>query len=303
MTALYAWDLQHADVAESRKELIRLNGEFEPRLAAAHQNSWVALATTAGDSYVVRLCPIGAHEEAAIIHKQPEAVNVVIVSRDDRRIAVGGGSVSQEADLAGYKATLIDSTTRRSQTLSRSHGDSISALAFSSEGNFLSTGSYDGDAHAWMIPDDWDASRPLAGEPVFLQSRQAPSEELVCPQPGWVASRNAGKAALWDCQPGDPQSLVLSASAADVTAIAATPDGRWIITGHNDGSLRLWPVPRLMMLQRACAMANQQPRPSEAMTDKVTRGDRSFPRAHDALWGNAGNRRPPANHPTAALAG
>ena len=123
-----------------------------------------------------------------------------------------------------------------------------------------------------------------------------------------MACSYQGKAALWNCKPGDPKALWLTKATRPVTALLATPDGRWLVTGHDDGTLRFWPVQQLILIERACAAAGEEPRAAEAVVDQVTRLDvmhygRSSPQARDSASESAGTSRRPRSHPNEALAG
>jgi serine/threonine protein kinase len=300
--ALHAWDLHADDLTSSYRQLLELDGEFEPRLAAGAQLDWVALATTAGDACVLRKCAVESPTETAILYRQAQRANALAVSRDGRRIALDGGSPTADAALSDYKAVVVDAASGRSQSLGRGHADSISTLALDADGDFLLTGSFDGNAHAWTLPHDWDASTPLAAEPVFLNNAGAVIDQIVCPRAGWAACRFEGKAAMWDCKAGNPAPLLIWTTPA-VTALAASADGKWLVTGHEDGTVRWWPVLRLMALERACASAGIPPRAPEGQGDKVTRYDRSSRQAYDYLWGSAETGRPRARRPSAVRGG
>jgi WD40 repeat protein len=270
IVGLHAWDLESQNVAASYRPLLRQEGEFEPLLAAAHQQAWVVLATTTDVSHVVRRCPIDS-QESAMIHAQSGEIKALAVAPNDRWIAVGGGPVSEGLDAADYNATLIDAGSNNAATLRRGHTDSISTIAFDADGDYLTTGGSDGEAQAWTIADDRNPPVKMDAEPVFLQDGKAPISSVACPTAGWAVCSYQGKAALWDCKPGDPQPLWLSRGTAPVTAVAATPSGALIITAHNDGSLRFWPALRLKLVARACAAAGVTLPNAEATADQLTR--------------------------------
>jgi hypothetical protein len=301
--AVYAWDLAAADGDNVAQLVFQNEGEFDPKLAAAHHHPWIALATDNGQSWLVRKCPVDGAGECRMICEQPGDFRAMVISPTDRWIAAGGGHSSQSAEADDFNATLIDAQSERYQVLRRGHQDSISAIAFDAAGNFLATGGADGNAQGWTIPDHWDAARPLEGEPVFLNKNLATVGGVACPRAGWVACNYQGAVALWDCQPGNPQWLPLTSSKDDVSAVVATPDGQWIITGHDDGTLRCWPVLKLRLLRRACDAAGEKPRPASATADQTTRCDRPFLRGGDSPGDSAGIACRPSHRPSAMHAG
>jgi WD40 repeat protein len=262
--SLHTWRLDAPDVAASYELRVEREGEFDPRLAGAHRGSWVAVVATDGDQWRVRLCPTDSQREPAAIYEQVGDLTDVVVSPDDRLVAVGGGSVSGDADLGDYKATVIAVDAHRFQVLRRGHQDAITRMAFDADGGLLATGDVDGNAQAWTIPAEWDAAGQPAEEPVFLHDGTDAMAAVVCPRKDWVACCVRGRVKLWDCQPDNPQAIELAARDSDVTTLVATPDGRWLVTGHDDGTLRFWNLPRLILVFRACAEAGKPVRGYDA---------------------------------------
>jgi WD40 repeat protein len=253
--SLHAWRLDAADVAASHEVLATVEGEFDPRLAVAHRQPWAAVATTDGERWFLRICPLQAELAPAPIYEQHGDLKAVAVSPDDRRIAVGGDAVSDDEDAVDFRATVVDVDSQRHQTLTRSHGARIDAAAFDAAGTLLATGDVDGHAQAWALPAEWAAAAPPPADPVFLRDGAGDMTSLACPRPGWTACCVGGRVALWDCAPGNPQFVELGAADSAATKVAATPDGRWLIVGHDDGTLRFWNLPRVILAFRAAAKA------------------------------------------------
>jgi WD40 repeat protein len=306
---LHAWDLGAADVPASHQVVVHVEGAFEPTLAAAHRASWAAVAATDGQNWSVRRYDLAAPSDAQSLYDQVGDVKAMVVSPDDRLLALGGGSVSGVVDRYDFQATLIDVGARRSQTLRRAHQDAIAAIAFDPGGTVLATGDESGNSQAWEIPRDWDGTRQPAAEPAFLPVDEPGSmpegaaelAALVCPRPGYAAVIVHDRVVLWDCTPGAPQAVELRTPGANATALAATPDGRWLVVGYADGSLRFWDLPRVILTIKACAKAGQPLRdPGESDRQARRYGPPSRP-AGRSPWGTAEiasrrQRRPTAGH-------
>jgi WD40 repeat protein len=252
---LHAWQLDADQVETTHRLLAEQEGEFDPRMAGAHQSNWVAIASTDGGHWRVRIFYADAPEQNEVVYEQVGDLTEIVVSPDDRLIAVGGGSVAGDSDLRDYRATVITAAGRRFQVLRRAHQDAITKMAFDAAGGLLATGDVDGNAQAWTIPAGWDAERQPADEPVFLPDGTDAMAAIACPRKDWVACCVHGRVTLWDSKPGHPQGIELATPDSDVTTIAATPDGRWLVTGHDDGTLRFWNLPRIILVFRACAEA------------------------------------------------
>ena len=320
-TTLTAWDLRDDDPAATRRDLFQ-GEETEAVLIAAHTEDWVALATLrmgddGGDMATVRQCWLNEKRERAI-HRQASSIRAVAVSHNDRWIAVGGGIVGNETqDTSNYRATIIDArgegfieadaeaasdAAGGSQRLQWGHDDQISALAFDAAGERLVTGGRDGDAQVWRIPRDWNPAEQLFEKPLFLtqESQAAAVRSIATPRAGWVAAIYDDRLALWYVDVENPTPLWLAEDASPVTAMTATPNGQWLVTGHKDGTVRFWPALRLMLVERACADAGEKPRASEL--DTLTRSDRSFPKARRSPWAHARTASGPWRRPNGASA-
>jgi serine/threonine protein kinase/WD40 repeat protein len=316
-TSLLAWDMEAGDVAGSRREVIQ-SEEGEAVLAAAGAEPWIALSTLrigddGQDVSVVRQCWLDSNRQR-VVHRQPSSIRAVAVSLDDRWIAVGGGlKAGGNTDEADFSSAIIDAhgqhaldedaaettdAAGESQQLQWGHYDQISAIAFDQSGQRLITGARDGVVHVWRIPDGWIPAQRLGEKPLFLNqpSRTNAVRQLASPRAGWIAAAYDQGAALWYADADNPTPLWLGEETDEVTAMTATADGAWLITGHPDGAIRFWPARRLMLVDRACAAAGEKPRAGK--TDQVTRYDRSSPSARRSPSARARTASGPLRRPT-----
>ena len=162
----------------------------------------------------------------------------------------------------------------------RGHEQPVTAVAFSPDGRWLATGSDDNTARLWNVADPAAApivlrgheqpchcrglqpGRPLAGHRLLRQHgpavehRRPRSRTHRPPGPRTAVSRRglqpgrplAGHRLLGQHGPAverhRPRSPHPSSSGATkpVTAVAFSPDGRWLATGSWDNTARLWNV-------------------------------------------------------------
>ena len=115
------------------------------------------------------------------------------------------------------------------------HGDSVTSVAFSSEGNVLASGSKDKTIKLW------DSEQ---GE--VKQTLSDDTQEITClvfsPDGRVLASGSADKAVkLWDSEQGELKHTLLD-HIYDVTSVAFSPDGKLLASGSHDGKVNLWDV-------------------------------------------------------------
>ncbi|WFD34174.1 60S ribosomal subunit assembly or modification protein [Malassezia cuniculi] len=144
-------------------------------------------------------------------------------------IAVSGGE-----DDGGWIWNTIDGSeiTRLS-----GHTDSVVAVSFSNDGEFVATGGLDGRVRVWRRHgSEWATWE-------FLTSLDGPSEVvwLSWHPKGPVLAAGASDTTVWMWQlPSGNVMNVFSGHTGSVTCGRFTPDGRKLVTGSDDGSLIVW---------------------------------------------------------------
>ncbi|MCF3136641.1 NB-ARC domain-containing protein [Streptomyces olivochromogenes] len=154
------------------------------------------------------------------------------------------------------------------------HAALVSAVAISSDGTWLATGSHDGTARMWdsatgqttgtlvghagsvnavAISSDgtwlatgsddatvriWD---PATGATGTLVGHAGSVNAVAISSDGtWLATgSDDGTVRIWDLATGDT-TATLAGHAGSVGAVAISPDGTWLATGGNDGVVQLW---------------------------------------------------------------
>jgi dipeptidyl aminopeptidase/acylaminoacyl peptidase len=112
------------------------------------------------------------------------------------------------------------------------HGREVTALAFSPDGRWLATGSYDSTARLWDLKADDPAENPR----VLSERKGAVTALAISPDGRWLATNSYdGTARLWNLKAAEPgqTARVLSGHEGSVTALAISPDGRWLATASR----------------------------------------------------------------------
>lgn len=110
------------------------------------------------------------------------------------------------------------------------HTDRMFAVAFSRDGAWLATGSYDGDALLWKMPDRTPAR--------FLKGHKQRVDAVAFNPDGTLIATGSydGTIRLWSVPGGD--SVALWNVGRPINALAFTSDGSMVIDGETDGVIR-----------------------------------------------------------------
>jgi cytochrome c len=129
-------------------------------------------------------------------------------------------------------STLANASPTAAQLLG--HGGPVRALAISTDGATLISGSFDSSAIRWSVP------REVAAQ-VLRFHEGAVNAVAILPGGRIATSGEDTRIALWT--PGRPApDTVLVGHSGPVAAIAVSPDGTSIATASWDRTVRLWPL-------------------------------------------------------------
>lgn len=134
--------------------------------------------------------------------------------------------------LIGALIAALGATSAVAQL--RGHGGPVRALAISSDGQTLLTGSFDGSAIRWSLARD-------AAEQVLRFHADAVNATMLL-KDGRAATAGAdGRIAIWSSGKQQPDT-VLEGHTAPIAALALSPDGATLASASWDHTARLWPL-------------------------------------------------------------
>lgn len=186
---------------------------------------------------VIRQFMPGRHRWAGIdVDPEPNA-GAFAFSADGRQFAIGWWSF-------GVEIWSLESLT----LIRRMDAPQTTSLTFSPDNRFLIGGSRDEGVFIWSTQTG-ALMRTLERESVAGHVNTgsvaiSPDGELVAAGPGQRATSSGDigrerRVQVWDMATGKPRFL-LSGHEANVNALTFTTDGRWLVSGSNDGSIRYW---------------------------------------------------------------
>jgi WD40 repeat protein len=155
------------------------------------------------------------------------SVYCIAVSPDARLCASGDG-----ADMA----LIWDAATGALLHTLRGHGDTVIAIGFNFNGSLVATGSLDTTVRVWDVVDGSCIAtcEGMGGDVEWMQWH--PKGDVI------LAGSTDCTAWMWHIKKGkEPQCMAVFAGHVEaVTAGCFTGNGKSIVTGSADGSIRVW---------------------------------------------------------------
>ncbi len=227
------WDVatgHQVSHVDSSAELV----QFSPdgKLVASGGNDGMITVWEAETGKIVTRKTQVAHQDP----NNPSAVTAIVFSPDGRWIASGDGDSVGAFTVPRFPVggTILVWETKTGQEVARlKHTDAIRSLAFSPDGQWLASGSYDSTAQVWNVKTGQRISEFIEGTPVNVVS--------FAGQGRWVVSSSwDGMARVWDAANGTEIARMTTESPTHIDAMAQRPNTNQIAIGDNMGRVWVW---------------------------------------------------------------
>lgn len=242
---IWLWDLE-ADSSKFLSDFTTVQDQGATSLVFSPNGEWVA---SGGRGGLVRLWALDNIEEGVdpiLLLGHEKRINRIAFSPDGRWLASGS------ADHGVRLWDLYSANPVETPVILPGHDGGVNTLAFSPDGRWLATGGEDEAARLWELPALSGEANPVVLK-FALKNVEDASPEISAlgfsPDGKWlVRAKQYGLIIQkWDeggLNPAGSQETYgehgALVSGSRITALASSPDGRWLATGNRDHSVKLW---------------------------------------------------------------
>ncbi len=219
---LKIWDTLHARLLFSTN---CSKGLFL-RVAISSSGRWVAAGAANARSMNVWELALREpdHSPQLILRRSLPGDGPAAFSPDERTLAF----------CKGYHIALGDLTDGKVEVLHPGHADRIQAVAFSSDGKWLATGSYDNTVALWKV-------QRSARERIFRDNEFVHVSALAFSTDSRTLFAATTDQNIREWNLAFPErTLIRRGHSAGVAALVSTPEGHALISAGRDGTARRW---------------------------------------------------------------
>jgi WD40 repeat protein/serine/threonine protein kinase/DNA-binding XRE family transcriptional regulator len=184
-------------------------------------------ALTAGREGTVRLWDLRKTGQEARVIKEAEGLNGMAISSDGQYLLTGNQFTNE--------VQLWEVTTGQEMHRWTGPTGGINSVAFSPDGRYALVGDGNGGVHVWDLQQANAESRLLAGHTEWINDLEVSPDGRYA-----LSAGHDNTTRLWDLQTGIEVHRFVSVR--PVSSVAFSLDGQTILTGDDNGGIRLWDV-------------------------------------------------------------
>ena len=164
----------------------------------------------------------------------PCAVGCLAFSPDGSKLV----TACTDSKIAARFAQVWDAATGKPAAPQLKHADGVEWAAFSPDGKRIVTACEDQTARVWDAATSRALTPPMRNPHIVTRARFSPDGARVV-----TACWGDGSARVWDAATGEPVSPVFK-HGGWLRSAEFSPDGRRVLTASDDGSAKVWDLPR-----------------------------------------------------------
>jgi WD40 repeat protein len=168
----------------------------------------------------------------------PYQVRSVAFSPDGHSLVTGSGFDESLMPRNILQVWNVDTRNPDGEPMQGQAGTAVWAVAFTSTGQEVISGSSDGTVRVWDVNQRKEIPKPLFGDQNPVYSLAAANHA-----PWIAAGGGGGSVRVWDMASTPPDDTPLERHRDWVQGVAISPDDTLIVSGSADDNLQLWPGP------------------------------------------------------------
>ncbi len=224
----------------------------EISLMMHESDSFVCLVTFSPDGkYVVS----GSDDNTARVWDATTGEEISLMMHESSVTSVAFSPNSKYVVSGSWDSTARVWEAATGKEVSRmTHDNWVTSVRFSPDGKYVVSGSKDNTARVWESETGKELTRMTHGNNVFTVAFTTDGKYVVsggCDQLNAAQSCTQGTARVWDAFTG--KEIARMTHDGNVKSVAFSPDGKYVVSGSDDNTARVWIYRPEDLIAEACS--------------------------------------------------